>query len=114
MVFLGGEQWNKKHTAHHDLFLRSPRPPDRAEQALSLGGSHCHNHSGNYRHWQNIEVYARAKEAWLRQFLPLEHGIPPHDVYRRVLIRIGPEEIETCFMNWVRTIKNKYEREIAD
>ncbi|MDR0629293.1 MAG: transposase family protein [Treponema sp.] len=41
-------------------------------------------------------------------------SIPPHDVYRRVLIRIGPEEIETCFMNWVRTIKNKYEREIAD
>jgi hypothetical protein len=49
--------------------------------------------------WEDIERYATAKEAWLRRFLKLEHGIPPPDVYRRVLIRLRPEEIEHCFMN---------------
>jgi hypothetical protein len=40
-------------------------------------------------------------------------GIPHHDVYRRVMGRIKPEEIEQCFMNWVRAIKKEYKREIT-
>ena len=64
--------------------------------------------------WEDIERYGKAKEPWLRQFLELKHGIPHHDVYRRVMCRIQPEEIERCFMNWVRSIRKVYEREIAD
>jgi hypothetical protein len=64
------------------------------------------------RGWEDIERYARAKEAWLRRFLPLKQGIPPHDVYRREMIRIRPSETEACFMNRVRAIKKDYEREI--
>ena len=62
--------------------------------------------------WEDIERYGRAKEAWLRRFLALENGIPRHDVYRRVITRIAPEEIGACFMRWVRAIKQDYEREI--
>ena len=58
--------------------------------------------------WEDIERYALAKEAWPRQFLPLENVIPPHDVYRRVMIRIRPKEVETCFMNWVGAIKSVF------
>jgi hypothetical protein len=61
---------------------------------------------------EDIERYGKAKEAWLRGFLSLEHGIPCHDVYRRVMGRIKPEEVERCFMNWVRTVKKDYGREI--
>jgi hypothetical protein len=38
--------------------------------------------------------------AW-QQFLPLKQGIPKHDVFRRVFIRLIPEQIEQCFMAWV-------------
>lgn len=62
--------------------------------------------------WEDIQGYAKAKENWLRRFLPLEHGIPHHDVYRRVMTRLDPSEIEACFMNWVRAIKREYKREI--
>jgi hypothetical protein len=62
--------------------------------------------------WEDIERYEKAKEAWLRGFLSLEHGIPCHDVYRRVMGRIKLEEIEQCFMNWVRAVRKDYEREI--
>jgi hypothetical protein len=38
--------------------------------------------------WEDIERYAKSKETWLRRFLKREHGIPPHDVYRWMIIRI--------------------------
>jgi hypothetical protein len=44
------------------------------------------------RDWEDIERYGKAKEAWLKKFLSLENGIPHHDVYRRVMSRIKPEE----------------------
>ncbi|MDR2136497.1 MAG: ISAs1 family transposase [Treponema sp.] len=31
-----------------------------------------------------------------------------------MISRIAPEEIEQCFINWVRAIKREYEREVAD
>jgi hypothetical protein len=34
---------------------------------------------------EDIERYGKAKEAWLRRFLSLEHGIPRHDACRRVM-----------------------------
>jgi predicted transposase YbfD/YdcC len=64
------------------------------------------------RGWEDIERYGKAKKAWLSKFLRLEHGIPPHDVYRRVFCRIKPKDIETCFMNWVRDIKRNVKREV--
>jgi hypothetical protein len=63
--------------------------------------------------WEDIEAYAKAKKDWLGRFLKLEHGIPPHDVYRRVMSRLKPEEVERCFMDWARAIRKEYEREVV-
>jgi predicted transposase YbfD/YdcC len=49
-----------------------------------------------------IEEFGKAKEAWLRRFLTLKHGIPSHDTIGRVFARIAPEEFERCFLGWVR------------
>jgi hypothetical protein len=38
--------------------------------------------------WQGIEVFGRGREAWLRRFLPLPHGIPSHDTFQRVFERL--------------------------
>jgi hypothetical protein len=62
--------------------------------------------------WEDIELYGKTKEAWLKQFLTLKNGIPRHDVYRRVFNRLDPREIERCFMAWVRAIKRDKEREV--
>jgi hypothetical protein len=35
--------------------------------------------------WEDIERYAKAKKAWLSRFLKLEHGIPHHNLYQRVI-----------------------------
>jgi hypothetical protein len=63
---------------------------------------------------EDIEKYGKAREGWLKKFLPLKHGIPKHDVYRRVFIRLKPEAIASCFMERVRAIKRDIAREVAD
>jgi predicted transposase YbfD/YdcC len=62
--------------------------------------------------WEDIERYGKAKRRWLSKYLELKNGIPKHDVYRRVFTVLRPELIETCFMNWVRAIKQNVPREI--
>jgi len=62
--------------------------------------------------WEDIETYGLAKKAWLKKFLPLNNGIPKHDVYRRVFNCLRPEAIEQCFMAWVRDIKQDTTQEI--
>ncbi|MBA3822488.1 MAG: ISAs1 family transposase, partial [Ktedonobacterales bacterium] len=51
--------------------------------------------------WEDIALYARGKEDWLRSFLTLKHGIPSHDTFRRVFMLIDPHQFEQCFRHWV-------------
>ena len=62
--------------------------------------------------WEDIETYGQSKQEWLKKFLPLRNGIPKHDVYRRVFSRLHPAAVETCFIAWVRDIKQDTEQEI--
>jgi predicted transposase YbfD/YdcC len=56
--------------------------------------------------WVEIEQFARAKEAWFRQFLRLEHGIPSHDTFGRVFALLDPKAFEACFRHWVASIRD--------
>lgn len=51
--------------------------------------------------WEDIELYARSKEPWLRSFLELKNGIPSHDTFRRVFTLINPKQFERCFRAWI-------------
>jgi hypothetical protein len=49
-----------------------------------------------------IAIYGRAKEAWLRTFLTLPHGIPSYDTFGRVFAALDPVAVETRFLTWVQ------------
>ena len=34
--------------------------------------------------WEYIKRFGKARKKWLSKFFKFEHGIPSHDVYRRV------------------------------
>lgn len=55
--------------------------------------------------WVDLEAYGKAKEEWLRQFLALPHGIPSHDTFARVLARLDPEELQSCFLRWIDAVR---------
>lgn len=54
--------------------------------------------------WVGMETYGKAKYQWLKQFLELPSGIPSHDTFSRVFARLDPEEFQSCFLNWIKSI----------
>jgi predicted transposase YbfD/YdcC len=63
--------------------------------------------------WEDIELYGRSKQAWLKTFLALPNGIPSHDTFRRVFMLIDPDVFEGCFVRWAQSLTGKVEREVV-
>ena len=57
--------------------------------------------------WVEIEAYGKVKLDWLRQFVPLENGIPSHDTFGRVFSMINPEEFGARFLSWIQSVAGK-------
>ena len=62
--------------------------------------------------WVGIETYGRAKSTWLETFLALPNGIPSHDTFARVFARLNPEQLQTCFLSWVRSVSQVTQGEV--
>jgi predicted transposase YbfD/YdcC len=54
--------------------------------------------------FDDIELYAKSKKAWLGTFLELPHGIPSHDTFNRVLSRLDAKKFQECFVAWIAGI----------
>lgn len=62
--------------------------------------------------WVGMESYGKAKEAWLKTFLELPNGIPSHDTFARVFARLDPEQLQSAFLSWVRSVRDMSEGEV--
>lgn len=51
--------------------------------------------------FDDIALWGRLKESWLRRFLTLKNGIPSHNTFERVFRVLDPERFETVFRQWV-------------
>ena len=49
----------------------------------------------------DMALFAREKEAFLRQFLKLERGLPSHDTFSRVFRLLDPEQFRACFQQFM-------------
>ena len=54
--------------------------------------------------WNDMENFGKAKQEWLRTFLRLPAGIPSHDTFNRVFFALNPEELESSFIAWTRSV----------
>ncbi len=54
--------------------------------------------------WEEIEIWARAREDWLRSYLELPNGIPSQYTYHRVFDVIAPKQFADCFTQWMKDV----------
>jgi len=54
--------------------------------------------------WQDIETFGKSKEAWLKQFLALENGVPSHDTLGDVFGMIDGDEFQRGFIRWIEQV----------
>lgn len=55
-----------------------------------------------------IARWANMKSEWLLRLLPLPHGIPQKDVFRRVLMSLNPAAFQACFADWVKQLADSH------
>lgn len=56
--------------------------------------------------WDDIELFGNCKYDWFKSFLELPNGIPSHDTFNRLFARLDPQQLEKCFVDWVKSISN--------
>ena len=54
--------------------------------------------------WTEIETFGKRKEAWLKQFLALEKGIPSHDTFGDVFRMLNAEAFQRSFTRWIEGV----------
>lgn len=54
-----------------------------------------------------IARWALMNEDLLKGLLPLPHGIPGKDVFRRVLATLAPDAFQECYRNWLESLREK-------
>lgn len=59
----------------------------------------------NCDHWTEIEDWANANAEFLREYVPLENGIPSHDTFSRVFSRLDPVAFSECLVRWVDSLQ---------
>ena len=51
--------------------------------------------------WDDIELFAKQRLAFLRRYQPLTHGIPSDDTLRRFFRAVDPEQFQRLFAQWM-------------
>ncbi len=62
--------------------------------------------------WVDIELYGKTKCKWLKKFLELANGIPSHDTFARVFARLDPQQLQQCFLRWIKSISQQFSGEV--
>lgn len=61
----------------------------------------------------DMEEFGHSREAWLRTFLELPHGIPSHDTIGRVLAALEPTAFAACLGRWVTSVTDRLSRQVV-
>ena len=64
--------------------------------------------------FEDIALYGKHKEKWLRHFLELPNGIPSHDTFRRVFMLVEAERFEgRCCMDRPWLICEEFDNQLG-
>ena len=61
----------------------------------------------------SIEHFGTARQAWLKTFLDLPHGIPSHDTIGRIFGMLDPKALEQAFCDWATALSTLTKGEVV-
>lgn len=63
--------------------------------------------------WRDIERYGKLKLDFLRSFFTYAHGVPSDDTIRRFFRDMDPQQFQSCFADWAKTLDLRDNRHIS-
>lgn len=54
-----------------------------------------------------IGVWAKSNRSWLERVLELPYGIASHDTFGRLLATLKPNAFQSCFENWIKSLRER-------
>ncbi len=54
--------------------------------------------------YAKVEMFGKSKEAWLRKYLKLEHGIPDACTFRNIVRSIDTKQLHMVFVDWMKNV----------
>ena len=62
--------------------------------------------------FEDIEMFAKAREEWFRKFLALKNGVPSHDTFNRVFRILDREALAEFFLEWTKSVTHLMNGEV--
>lgn len=91
---------------HHFAGLEDPRVErTKRHQLLDMVTLAICAVIGGADNWVEVANFGQAKLRWFEQFLELPNGIPSHDTFGRVFARLDGQQFESCFLEWIGTVR---------
>ena len=50
--------------------------------------------------WEEVEIFAKSNEEFLKNYIELGNGIPSHDTMQMVMGSIAPEYMQNVYKKW--------------
>lgn len=63
--------------------------------------------------WEAMELWATERQEWLRKYIRLDNGIPSEQTLERVFEMISPKQVEICFIEWMKEVTGRPEKDIV-
>lgn len=57
--------------------------------------------------WEQMEDFGNEREAWIKEYVELPHGVPSHDTFGRVFAQIDSKAFQESFLGWIKLINLK-------
>ena len=62
--------------------------------------------------WNDIELYGKTKNNFLKKYFPFKSGIASDDTLRRFFRALDPDKFESCFVAWVKSFQLNVESKV--
>lgn len=110
-----GDRESQASIAEHFWELEDPRRYNRRHYLRDILVIAICAAIGGADGWEDVELFGKAKEEWLKEVLGLElpHGIPSSDTFRRVFGALDAEQFQACFVNWIQAVDRVTEGQIV-